>query len=168
MGYGNTAAFTEYSYDGHVLCDTHFGPESRFDSADVQSYRVYKYEWHATPLTDPDAVIIQHEDEARWSFYVRVLERSYRDRNLLEGSENDTTVDSNWCDLESRPKDEFEEEFALTPNSPRFLRAVASNKNGQRLGIGGPLDLEEAKVGNFSVLSALPFSITNLTNVFFE
>jgi hypothetical protein len=166
IGYGNTAAFTEYSYDGHVLCDTHFGPESRFGSSDVQSYRVYKYEWHATPLTNPDAVIIQHEDEARWSFYVSWNGATEIATWVLQGSDNNTMIDSNWRDLESRPKDEFEEEFALTPDSPRFLRAVAFNKNGQRLGIGGPLDLEEEKVGHFSFPSALPSSAANITNLF--
>jgi hypothetical protein len=154
MGYGNTAAFTEYAYDGTVLCDTHFGPESRFGSADVQSYRVYKFKWHASPRTDPDVAILKKEDEANaWSFYVSWNGATEVREWVLQGSDegNAGADDGYWSDLVSREKDEFEEEFKLEPSYPRYLRAVALDKDGKRLGVGGPLDSREEKVRHIDI-----------------
>lgn len=150
MGYGNTAAFTEYAYDGTVLCDTHFGPESRFGSADVQSYRVYKFDWHALPTTDPDVVILKKEDEEKEKlcFYVSWNGATEVREWVLQGSEEaDAGSDEGfWTELERRAKDEFEEEFELKVSYPRYLRAVGVDKDGKRLGVGGPLDIKEEKV----------------------
>jgi hypothetical protein len=149
MGYGNSAAFTEYAYDGTVLCDTHFGPESRFGSAEVQSYRVYKFEWHATPRTNPDVVILKEKEaENAWSFYVSWNGATEVEEWVLQGSEVGDAAgrDGYWTDLEKRKKDEFEEQFELKPSYPRYLRIVGLNSEGETQGVGGPLDSKAEKV----------------------
>lgn len=162
MGYGNTAAFTEYANNGEVLCDTHFGPENRFGSAEVQSYRVYKFDWHATPITDPDVVIVQQEDESRWSLYVSWNGATEISTWILQGSDDSSADDGAWIELERREKDEFEEEFELGTSYPRYLRAIAISAAGDRLGVAGPRDIKEEKVLEFSSPFISP-TTTNLT-----
>ncbi|KAJ5664925.1 uncharacterized protein N7477_007373 [Penicillium maclennaniae] len=45
VGYGSSAAYTEFAPDGEVLCEVHFGSESSFNTGQVMSYRVFKQDW---------------------------------------------------------------------------------------------------------------------------
>jgi hypothetical protein len=43
LGYGVNAGWPEFSMDGRLRCDVHFGPESTFGIEDVFSYRVLRH-----------------------------------------------------------------------------------------------------------------------------
>ncbi|KAF8849296.1 hypothetical protein BDZ45DRAFT_697679 [Acephala macrosclerotiorum] len=143
MGYGNTAAFTEYSHNSTVLCDTHFGAESRFGAGEVQSYRVYKYAWHAWPETNPD-VAIAEDDEGEWTFYVSWNGATEVREWVLQGT--DESESDEWVDLERILKTEFETEFGIHSTYPRYMRVLALDSNFRILGVGGLLDLTMEKV----------------------
>lgn len=69
LGYGNSAAYTQYSQNGTVLCDVHFGPGSQFSWGRIQSYRAFKFAWRGNPETVP-AVRVMDEAGNRTSVYV--------------------------------------------------------------------------------------------------
>nr|QOV03411.1 hypothetical protein HMg6365.t1 [Hypomontagnella monticulosa] len=140
LGYGNSAAFTEFANNGDVLCDTHFGPESRFGTAEIQSYRVYKYNWHGWPTTTPSAAI--RKDNARnWRFYVSWNGATEVSTWVLQGSQNINATDENWKELNRTKRVGFETAFELLKSYPRFVRAVAVHSKGHMLGVSEPLDV---------------------------
>ncbi|ORY62133.1 ASST-domain-containing protein [Pseudomassariella vexata] len=139
LGYGNTAAFTEFAHDGTVLCDTHFAPQSGFGKGAVQSYRVYKYDWVGWPAEPPAAVIAQDSTDD-WAFYVSWNGATEVSTWLLQGSEKSNGTDHDWVDLDTVYKEEFETEFTLRKWYPTYLRAVAKDSTGIVLGSTDPLD----------------------------
>lgn len=143
LGYGNTAAFTEFSHDGKVLCDVHFGAESRFGAGEVQSYRVYKYSWHGWPTTDPEVAILQN-DNGKWSFFVSWNGATEVTAWVLQGA--DSEENEEWVDLEQILKEGFETEFDIHSTYPRYMRVLALDSSFGILGIGGSLDLTTEKV----------------------
>lgn len=57
LGFGSTPAWAEFSADGTLLSDVHFGPESRFGTKDVFSYRVLKKPWFGQPNKRPSLAV---------------------------------------------------------------------------------------------------------------
>jgi hypothetical protein len=53
VGYGLNAVFAEFSADGSVLCDAHFGAVTSWERGDIQSYRAYKFPWVGRPNYPP-------------------------------------------------------------------------------------------------------------------
>ena len=45
VGWGHSAAYTEFSREGDVLCDVHFGASAYFSFGRIVSYRVSKGDW---------------------------------------------------------------------------------------------------------------------------
>ncbi|KAK6956165.1 hypothetical protein Daesc_001438 [Daldinia eschscholtzii] len=144
LGYGNSAAFTEFSSNGEVLCDTHFGPESRFGTAEVQSYRVYKYEWHGMPKTSP-ASAIRRNSRRSWSFYVSWNGATEVSKWILQGSEDLNGTDGGWKELNRTDRLGFETGFEILETYPRYLRAAAVHDRGYMLGVSEPIDVEETE-----------------------
>jgi hypothetical protein len=144
LGYGNTAAFTEYSHDGKVLCDVHFGAESRFGAGEVQSYRVYKYSWHGWPTNDPEVAILQN-DSGKWSFYVSWNGATEVKEWVLQGSDSEENNEG-WVDLERILKEGFETEFDIDSAYPQYIRVLGLDSSFNILGVGGSLDLTLEKV----------------------
>ncbi|KAI1650984.1 ASST-domain-containing protein [Daldinia loculata] len=154
LGYGNSAAFTEFASNGDVLCDTHFGPESRFGTAEVQSYRVYKYEWHGMPKTSPTSAIRKNSGR-NWSFYVSWNGATEVSKWILQGSEDLNVIDGNWKELNRTERLGFETEFEILEPYPQYLRAVAVHTEGYMLGVSEPIDVKqiEDQLKTTSVLS---------------
>lgn len=53
VGWGHTAAWTEFSADGEVLCDTHISPVWFANFGWVKNYRTFKFPWVGRPKTTP-------------------------------------------------------------------------------------------------------------------
>ncbi|KXJ95031.1 ASST-domain-containing protein [Microdochium bolleyi] len=147
LGYGDSAAFTEYAADGTVLCDVHFGPEVRYTFSDVMSYRVHKYEWHGWPLTLPVSVLDQSEDR-EWKVYVSWNGATEIKDWVLEGANELTFVNksgqmyesTSWKKLTSETKIDYETAIALQYHYPAWLRVVALDAAGNVLGVGESLN----------------------------
>ncbi|KAJ5731792.1 uncharacterized protein N7483_006300 [Penicillium malachiteum] len=60
VGWGHSAAFTEFAPDGSVLCDMHYGPSAWNTFGRTKSYRVFRGDWIGLPTQPPDVAI---EDE---------------------------------------------------------------------------------------------------------
>lgn len=57
VAWGHSAAYSEFSADGQLECNVHFGASAYFNFGRVVSYRVLKGEWTGNPQTEPDAVV---------------------------------------------------------------------------------------------------------------
>jgi hypothetical protein len=145
MGYGNSAAFTEYASNGTVLCDAHFGPQSQFGGGNVQSYRAYKFEWHGWPITNPDVSILKNE-QGNWNFYVSWNGATEVDAWILQGASDSEAAEDEWEDLEVMTIIGFETEFPILELYPRYLRVLAVDTEDMVLGVSSPLDAVEEKV----------------------
>lgn len=73
VGYGYGAAWTEFTREGEALCETHFGPMTRFHRGQVMSYRVFKQEWVGRPLTSPSVALSGTEAAVSWNGATEVV-----------------------------------------------------------------------------------------------
>ncbi|PQE11991.1 arylsulfotransferase protein [Rutstroemia sp. NJR-2017a BVV2] len=149
MGYGNTGAMTEYAPNGTTLCDQHFGPQSRFGAGEVQSYRVFKFEWHGWPTTDPDVRILTNGEN--WlSLYVSWNGATEVTQWVLQGAEDAEAEEEEWETLDYADKTSFETEFEISRIYPRYLRVKGMANNGTKekdlLGVSYALDVNMEKV----------------------
>ncbi|KAM4067117.1 arylsulfotransferase (ASST) domain-containing protein [Hirsutella rhossiliensis] len=139
LSFGRSAAFTEFSRHGKVLCDTHFGPEYRFNSGEVQSYRVLKYDWKGYPTTNPDLAVVQ-DDAMIWRAYVSWNGATEVTEWVLQGTDSDLSG-SEWRVVGTKLRDGFETDFLLGADHPRHLRAVGLDHKGNALGTSMPVNV---------------------------
>jgi hypothetical protein len=58
VGWGSAAAYSEYSHDGSLMCETHLGASWFFWRESVKSYRTTKsFSWTGTPKNPPQVKI---------------------------------------------------------------------------------------------------------------
>lgn len=69
IGWGASAAFTEHSMGGDLLCETHFGASFLFYFERVKSYRAFKsFDWKAIPSSwDPEARAVDNKIYVSWN-----------------------------------------------------------------------------------------------------
>lgn len=67
VGWGHSAAFTEFQSDGTLLCDVHFGASAYFTFGRVVSYRAFKGSWVGRPLEGPSAEINHGDVFVSWN-----------------------------------------------------------------------------------------------------
>ncbi|KAI0020019.1 ASST-domain-containing protein [Xylariomycetidae sp. FL0641] len=144
LGYGLSPAYTEFAADGTPLCDVHFGPQSRFGTGDVQSYRTYKSAWRGYPGTPP-AAALRRVGIDRWKVYVSWNGATEVVRWELQGAgpqddENALLLDETWEMLRSDNKVTFETAVPLPRACPPYLRVVALDTDGEMLGVTDTID----------------------------
>ncbi|OTB04720.1 hypothetical protein M426DRAFT_261680 [Hypoxylon sp. CI-4A] len=165
LGYGNSAAFTEYASNGEALCDTHFGPESRFGTAEVQSYRVYKYGWQGWPQTTP-VTAIRRNSSRHWNLYVSWNGATEVNKWILQGTNTVNATDEDWKELNRTNRIGFETAFPLRKTFPRYLRTVAMHSEGHMLGASNSVDVDEDMVRRSPILPLyVKMMISVLTSV---
>lgn len=67
VGWGHSAAFTEFQPDGTLLCDVHYGASAYFTFGRVVSYRTFKGTWVGRPLGKPSAKISHGSIFVSWN-----------------------------------------------------------------------------------------------------
>ncbi|GFF55126.1 hypothetical protein IFM46972_10190 [Aspergillus udagawae] len=133
LGYGVNAGWSEFSMNGDLLCDAHFGPESRFGAEDVLSYRVLKRNWKGRPKTAPDGVQRGTGIFVSWNGATEVVTWA-----LLAANADIR----NYTPLVSVPKEGFETRIPVPVNlTTSSVRAAALDGQGNVLGITRDLDL---------------------------
>ncbi|KAJ5546578.1 hypothetical protein N7494_004163 [Penicillium frequentans] len=129
VAWGHCAAFTEFSSDGEMLCDTHFAPSNWFQLGQAVSYRIAKGSWAGQPDTSPQGVMAGGSVYVNWNGATEVAywrlelwdgvdmkEMKFRPQNLIE-------------------KDGFETEIELPTNLPHvYFRVAALNNKRELLG----------------------------------
>lgn len=127
MGYGYIPTFTEFSADGEVLCDVHFGPESSFGSGDILSYRAFKRDWIGKPTTVPDMVVESDVAYVSWNGATEVVTW------VLEGADSKSAADEEFSLLAAVVKSGFETEIQLPGGTHPFIRISAVDAEGLTL-----------------------------------
>jgi hypothetical protein len=144
IGWGHVPAYSEYSTDGTLLCEHHFGASMLHAWDRAVSYRAFKKkEWVGRPLEPPVAKIEDQTLFVSWNGATEV--RAW----VLQGAEAGESEEE-FIDLDIIDKDEFEESFDLAGLSQysRF-RAAALGGSGQVLGHSAVV-MEEAEGGWWS------------------
>ncbi|KAJ0423559.1 ASST-domain-containing protein [Aspergillus carlsbadensis] len=133
VGWGHGAAYSEFSTNGELLCNVHFGASAFFDFGRVVSYRAFKGNWVGNPQTRPDAVLAEDGVYVSWNGATEVV--GWR----LEAWEGDDTeqVNSarNFTSLGDFEKTGFETIIPV-PDDPTYpiYRLAALDAEGNILG----------------------------------
>ncbi|KAJ5448478.1 hypothetical protein N7445_003299 [Penicillium cf. griseofulvum] len=129
VGWGHSAAFTEFSPEGEVVCDVHFGASAFFTFGRVVSYRVFKFDWVGNPLTTPDTAITPESVFVSWNGATEVA--GWR----VEALDGENLRNMTFTAVGQVPRDGFETEIPLTSDVDSFFRVRAINSNGESLGV---------------------------------
>lgn len=127
IGWGKASAFTEFSVDGDLLCDTHYGPSMFYWFGWVKSYRAQKVNWSGTPSYPPDVLVDGDSVYVSWNGATEV------DRWVVQHSSRPHALDE-FEPLVSFPRTGFETRLALDALGGGYLRVVAVDKEGIELG----------------------------------
>ena len=133
VGWGHTPAFTEFSVDGEVLCDTHFGVIWFSNFGWTKSYRTFKFPWIGKPSDPPDAAMRPSQDTlfVSWNGATEVAKWKLQSSSQ-EGEEFDS--DSGQVkDHDVILKKGFETRIPLPADANEYLRVIALDKNHEEL-----------------------------------
>ncbi|CZT51380.1 uncharacterized protein RSE6_12517 [Rhynchosporium secalis] len=143
VGWGNTPAYTEFTADGEVLCDTNFGAAIWYMVLDfgwVKSYRTFKSKWVGKPKTPPAIEVFAGQIFASWNGATEIV------KWRLEGATSLKATHDEFAIVEEIDKDGFEAVFVRKSWERRFVRVAALDKAGEVLGYTEAVDstLEES------------------------
>ncbi|KAL1980825.1 hypothetical protein VTN96DRAFT_3520 [Rasamsonia emersonii] len=130
IGWGSSAAFSEFDINGTLLCDVHFGASAYFTFQRVVSYRVYKGPWVGNPLTRPAARWAGNKIYVSWNGATEVAEWQLEVELGLELNGVQYEV------ADRIPKEGFESTITIPQgNRNNRFRVAALDKQGKVLGV---------------------------------
>ncbi|PYH92106.1 arylsulfotransferase [Aspergillus ellipticus CBS 707.79] len=128
IGWGKPSAYTEFSEDGEVLCDFHWGPRVFFWLGWIKSYRAQKFHWVGRPRVPPDVAV---DDEAHTA-YVSWNGATDVAGWVLQRASNASAADEDFRSILYQPKEGFETQVDLQGEG--YFRLVAVDFEGNRMG----------------------------------
>ncbi|KKK23538.1 hypothetical protein ARAM_003919 [Aspergillus rambellii] len=140
VGWGHSAAYSEYSADGQMLCDVHFAASAFFLFGRVVSYRVFKGAWVGNPQTPPDAEVMGDMIYASWNGATEAVAWQLEAWDSHDSGDSDDFADTHFHRVELFEKTGFETEIRIPESleSPLF-RLAALDSQGTVLGTTGLL-----------------------------
>ncbi|GAB1218280.1 hypothetical protein ATERTT37_007534 [Aspergillus terreus] len=138
VGWGHSAAYTEYTADGQLLCDVHFGASAFFTFGRVVSYRTFKDSWVGYPQNPPDAAVVGDRVYVSWNGATEVVAWRLEVWDS-EDFDNETAFEV----VAQFAKTGFETEIEIPEDldSPLF-RIAALDGDGESLGVTDVLQRE--------------------------
>lgn len=130
IGWGKASAFTEFTVDGELLCDTHYGPSMFYWFGWVKSYRAQKVNWVGRPSYPPDIAV----DEAKRTVYVSWNGATEIAGWVLQRALLPHALDSEFRTIDYVPKTGFETQLSLSKDLTGYLRVAAVDEKGEELG----------------------------------
>lgn len=140
IGWGQSAAYTEFAADGEILCDYHFGASSVFGFGRITSYRAYKGGWTGQPTAPPDIKMSGDSVFVSWNGATGVTAWELQGARIaVEDGENHKF---NFKRIKRTMRNgSFETRFSLAGgNANVYLRVVALDSAGIVLGITDVID----------------------------
>ncbi|OJJ49013.1 hypothetical protein ASPZODRAFT_60894 [Penicilliopsis zonata CBS 506.65] len=137
VGYGFSAAWTEFTMDGEVLCDIHFGPTLGFSDGSIISYRVFKHAWVGDPNTNPAIALEGYEIYVSWNGATEVKTWVLQGSDIDDGDDDEEEEEEgdNFHFISAVAKDGFETTIPIpTDTTYTYLRALALNSTGHTIG----------------------------------
>lgn len=124
VGWGATAAYTEFTMDGTPLCEVHFSASSMFWFERWKTYRVYRhFGWVGQPEYPPSARIRGDSIYVSWNGATEVVFWELQGSREEEGDDYES--------LDTIEKQHFEESFVL-PTDGDFVRFQVAALDGNR------------------------------------
>ncbi|KAJ5605439.1 hypothetical protein N7510_008220 [Penicillium lagena] len=140
VGWGHSAAYTEFTSTGDVVCDVHFGASAFFSFGRIVSYRVTKSDWVGMPNTIPDVAVAGDSVFVSWNGATEVA--TWR----LEAWDGLDLSNMTFQTANQVPRTTFETEIPLvTPELDTYLRVCAVNSNGEVIGMTDVVSRASAK-----------------------
>ena len=140
IGWGHSPAITEFTAEGEVVCENHFGP-SWFDwYGAAVSYRAMKTEpgeWVGNPTTLPSIAVEDGRVYASWNGATEVqawtLEGQSDNQDDYDNYRGPQPKADGWSEIDVITKDRFEDFFSLDSYRTKFdrYRIGALDRNGQ-------------------------------------
>ncbi|KAF5008601.1 hypothetical protein FDECE_5135 [Fusarium decemcellulare] len=127
VGWGHVPAFTEFTRDGEVLCDTHIGPINFDHFGWAKNYRTFKYPWVGRPNTLPDIAMRPKKNALFVSWNGATEVASWQVQSAPEPSSK------NFREHGSAKKTAFETKLTIPSNSDGYIRVAALDKDGNVL-----------------------------------
>ena len=117
IGWGASAAFTEHSISGDLLCETHFGASWLFYFERVSSYRAFKtFGWKAIPSAwDPEARVAGDRIYVSWNGATEVAYWALQARSTAANTTGDPWGLQHTYE-ETAPKSNGFEQFFTLPS----------------------------------------------------
>ncbi|CBF80796.1 hypothetical protein AN8558.2 [Aspergillus nidulans FGSC A4] len=163
VGWGHSAAYSEFSADGQLLCNVHFGASAYWGFGRVVSYRAYKADWIGNPQSQPDATVLGDVVYVSWNGATEVVTWRLETWDIVSGElidEPDRT--GNVIAVQEYEKTGFETEISVPAelDSPVF-RLAALDVEGNVLGVTDPLQ----RTGEESTLDNVNHWIVGIASV---
>lgn len=132
IGWGKASSWTEFSLEGEVLCDTHYGPSMFYWFGWVKSYRVQKVKnWIGKPSYPPDIAI----DQSRRRVFVSWNGATEISDWILQRASHPHAEDGEFEDVLRVSRTGFETQFDLPAGlEDGFLRVTAVDGSDGYLG----------------------------------
>ena len=134
VGWGHSAAFTEFDSDGTPLCNANFAAYAFFNFGRVVSYRIKRGDWVSEPVTAPDAAVLDDRVYVSWNGATEVATWRF---DVWDGR--------NLTDMTFQPRSKFEKDgFETEIEIPAkigstLFRLAALDSQGEELGITAAL-----------------------------
>jgi hypothetical protein len=151
VGWGHSAAVSEFAESGELLCEWHFGP-SLFDFPDfVASYRAKKHAgWIGRPKTKPSAAIRSGKLYVSWNGATEVASWSLQATRMyetrLEHSNAPAEEEGEYEEIDVIMPQGFETVFILPDKfleNYASIRVAALDKEGELLEFSSPAKILE-------------------------
>ncbi|ETS74039.1 hypothetical protein PFICI_13905 [Pestalotiopsis fici W106-1] len=123
VGWGTVPAFTEFTAAGETVLEVQTAPWSSAATGGSLLYRVYKLDWTATPLTNPNAVVVNDTVYVSWNGATEVASWT-----LFGGQDNERL-----SKLVTVPRAGFETAIVLD-SLPPILKVEAVSTAGETIG----------------------------------
>ncbi|KIW75637.1 hypothetical protein Z517_10379 [Fonsecaea pedrosoi CBS 271.37] len=130
VGFGHSPVLSEFSLDGTLLCEVHYGAPWLHVFTTAVSYRAYRSaDWVGEPRQPPAATILDDILYVSWNGATEVVAW------VLQGGGTGEQEEEEWTDLDFIDKQFFEESFDLSQLSQYSqFRVGALGREGQILG----------------------------------
>ncbi|KAE8148679.1 ASST-domain-containing protein [Aspergillus avenaceus] len=129
VGWGHSAAYSEFSANGQLLCNVHFGASAFFTFGRVVSYRAFKSDWVGYPQTPPDAEVDGDKVFVSWNGATEVT--TWR----LEVWDSDGLDEVAFGVIAQFEKTGFETEIEIPKDLGPLFRLAALDSMGNILGV---------------------------------
>ncbi|KAJ5311801.1 hypothetical protein N7476_007661 [Penicillium atrosanguineum] len=135
VGWGHSAAFTEYTAEGEIVCDVHFGASAYFTFGRIVSYRSFKGDWVGRPNTLPDAAIADDSIFVSWNGATEIVTW------CLEAWDGESLDNVTFTTVDQVERTGFETRIPIPPSITSYFRVSAMNIEGEVLGTTETLSL---------------------------
>jgi hypothetical protein len=145
VGWGASAAWSEFSPDGTLLCEAHLAASQSFAWERVKSYRVFKTtEWVGKPSWPPSARISSGKVFVSWNGATEISNWELQAQKAGQEEKDD------WTPVDELEKASFEESFTIPKGEGwTSFRVVAYDKEKNVLGTSEPA--EKISSGSWSM-----------------